>query len=331
VEPPPPLDPVVRPFKETAGELLRLAKGVARLNLAGLSHGDLTPSNVGFDPSGGPVMLDFDQCVAAHPLRCLARDFVGLPCADQPAQYTLWDRAGRVSGWGWLRWPGRVRDRLRRRRRLFAPPGLSLERQAEMRDDSELAAMARCWAAAAASDASSPGAGKAYYSLDVRGFHLPGERPWPLRWEMLWSAVSFRGKRVVELGCNLGLLSIFARLAGAESAAAADHNHAVISAGAELARLCGADVDFSRVDFDRDVDWENGLGDGDLATALSLSYWLRDKDRLWRYLARFPEVLFEGHEPTEEIELRLRSMGFARIVAIGRSERNRVVFYARKS
>lgn len=330
VEVPQATDPVLFPFREGWTDLWRLARGVCRLNLAGLSHGDLTPANAGFDAAGQRVLLDLDQSVVAHPVRCLLRDFIGVPCADQPSQYTLWDRACRLRALAWTRVFGQLREWLRRRRG-FQPLGASLVRQAEVRGSPALTALARCWAAAAASDANSPGAGVAYYSLDVRGFHLPGERPWPLRWEMLARVVAFRGKRVVELGCNLGLLAIHARLAGAARAVAVDHNAAVIAAGAELAALCGTEVEFARVNFDEDVGWEERVGGGDLVTALSLTYWLLDKERLWRYLAGFPEVIFEGHEPPEEIEQRLHSLGYAEVRTIGVSERNRVLFYARRA
>jgi hypothetical protein len=328
VEPPPMADPVICPFRETGAELRQLAVAVARLNLAGQSHGDLTAANAGLDPSGMPVLLDFDQAVAARPLRCLLRDFLGVPCANQSAQYSLWDRTGALHGFGWIRWPGRIRDWLRRRRKGFQEPATPLAQQAEIRGDPVLMALARCWTAAAASGASSPGAGVAYYSLDVRGFHLPGERPWPLRWEMLVAAVSFRGKRIVELGCNLGLLAIHARMAGGASVVAVDCNPVVIAAGRELAAICGVEVDFGKVDFDRDAEWEKRLGEGDLVTALSLTFWLQDKERLWRYLGRFAEVIFEGHEPAAEIENRFRQLGFAHVTPIGRSERSRVVFHA---
>lgn len=330
VEPPPAPDPVLFPAREDFRALGRLARGVMQLNRAGLSHGDLTRANAGFDSRGDPVLLDLDQAVAAHPLRCLLRDFLGVPCGGQPVQFTVWDRAGYVSGLGWTRWPGRWRDRLRRRRRGFRAPEVPIVQQAEARGDPALVGLARCWAAAAVSGANSPGGGVAYYSLDVRGFHFPGERPWPLRWEMLFGSIRFSGKRVVELGCNLGLLSIHARLVGAAAVVAVDHNPAVIAAGRDLAALCDAPVDFRVVDFDRDAGWEEQLGAGDLVTALSLTYWLQDKERLWRYLGRFAEVIFEGHEPAGEIERRLQGLGFLQVDSIGCSERNRTVFHARR-
>jgi predicted methyltransferase len=158
--------------------------------------------------------------------------------------------------------------------------------------------------------------------------HFPGERPWALRWETISRAVSFEGKRVIELGCNLGLLSIHARLAGAASVVAVDHNQRVLDAASKAAAVFGAEVIFHRIDFDQDADWEVRLGTGDLVTALSLTYWLRDKDRIWSYLAQFSEVLFEGHEPAEEIKSRLKAHGFAVVEELGVSERNRIIFHA---
>lgn len=330
VEVPVAFDPVLFPFREDLGDLCRLARHVWRLNMCGLSHGDLTPANAGFDGLGQPVLVDLDQAVTAHPVRCVLRDFLGVPCANQPAQFTLWDRAARVPGLGWMLWPGRIRDRLRRRRVGFAEPDADLVRRADILGDPVVKALAGCWMAAARSDASSPGSGVAYYSLDVRGFHLPGERPWPLRWEMLAAAVSFHGKRVVELGCNLGLLAIHARLAGAATVIAADNNTAILAAGRDLARLCGTEVEFTEVNFDEASAWEQRLGVGDLVTALSVTYWLKDRERVWRYLGRFAEVVFEGHEPREEIEERFRSLGYSHLRVIGRSDRNRIVFHARR-
>jgi hypothetical protein len=331
VEAPASFDPVLFPFRENLGALCRLARRVLCLNLAGLSHGDLTAANAGFDASGRAVLLDLDQAVTAHPVRCVLRDFLGVPCVNQPAQYTLWDRAARVRGLGWLQWPGRLRDRWRRRRAGFVEPDPDLVRRAEIVGDPVVKTLAGCWLAAARSGASSPGSGVAYYSLDVRGFHLPGERPWPLRWEMLGATVSFQDKRVVELGCNLGLLAIHARLAGAASVIAADHNAAILAAGRDLARLCGVEVGFTEVNFDDASTWEERLGEGDLVTALSVTYWLKDRERLWRYLGRFAEVVFEGHEPREEIEARFGALGFSNLRVIGISERNRTVFHARRN
>jgi hypothetical protein len=73
-----------------------------------------------------------------------------------------------------------------------------------------LVSLAQAWEIAARSQASFPGLQLAYYSLDVAGINFPGERPWVQRWNSLRANVNFKGKRFLELGCNLGLLSIHA-------------------------------------------------------------------------------------------------------------------------
>jgi SAM-dependent methyltransferase len=322
-------DPVISPVRETVAGLGALVRATWRLNRAGVSHGDLTRANAGRNERGEMTMLDFDQAIHSHPVRCLARDFLGIPCQGRGAQFTVWDRFCQLRLlhplFGLIQ---RLRDRLGRTRLRDRRGTDNPTAWAQARGDAQLLQLAECWQEAATSGANSPGSRVAYYSLDVAGLHLPGERPWVLRWEIISGAVSFRGKRVVELGCNLGLLAIHASLAGARDVIGVDNNPRVLDAARKAAAAFGAKVAFRLVDFDRDQAWEPSLGPGDLVTALSVTYWLHDKQRLWTYLAQFPEVVFEGHEPPEEIEGELKSRGFAMISRLGVSERNRVIFHA---
>ncbi len=322
-------DPVVSPVRETVAGLWALVRATWRLNRAGVSHGDLTLANAAKNEHGEMTMLDFDQAVPSHPVRCLGRDFLGFPCQGRGAQFTVWDRFCQLR----LLQPlfglvQRRRDRLGRRRLRDRRETDNPSARARARDDAQLLQLAECWQEAATSGANSPGSQVAYYSVDVAGLHLPGERPWVLRWEIISRAVSFRQKRVVELGCNLGLLAIHASLAGARDVVGADNNPRVLDAARKAAAVFGAKVTFRLIDFDRDQAWECGLGPGDLVTALSVTYWLQDKRRLWAYLAQFPEVIFEGHEPPEEIEGEFKARGFTAIGRLGVSERNRVIFHA---
>ena len=85
--------------------------------------------------------------------------------------------------------------------------------------------------------ASSPGRALAYYELDFGGLRLPGERPWAVRWRVLRQITALRGRRVLELGCNLGLLSIFLlKEAGAAAALAVDRDPLILEAAAQAAR-----------------------------------------------------------------------------------------------
>lgn len=330
IDPPLTSDPVAHPMRETFMGLVRLGQAVWRLNRTGVSHGDLEPGNVGLNINGEVAVLDFDQAALAHRARCVLRDFFGFSAGGRASRCCVLTRLGRHP------WTAPFVGALRRLRRWMGggrspDAGVwSVRARADARGDPQLDGLVDAWSKAAASEANSPGREIAYYSLDIDGLHLPGERPWIMRWHAISTVVDFRGKYLVELGCNLGLLSVFARLVGADGASGADASKGVVKAAGMAAEAFGVDVRHVTADFDRDDDWEHRIGGGDIVSALSLTYWLKDKDRLWRYLSRFPEVIFEGHEPESETHARFASLGYGDVVEVGLSERNRMVFYARR-
>jgi ubiquinone/menaquinone biosynthesis C-methylase UbiE len=170
----------------------------------------------------------------------------------------------------------------------------------------------------------------AYYSLTIDGIYLPGERPWRPRWEQLRGATSLRGKRVLELGCNMALFSSFA--IAEESAACAmavDADARILKAAALVTRACNAQVELVCQDFD-EQGWEDRLASfrPDVVTALSVVQWVADKDRFLQFLGRFPELLYEGHDPVDIERARLLGAGFDRVELIGESERSRPLLRA---
>lgn len=326
-------DPVVEGRREKWGEVWAVARQVWRLNRLGVSHGDLVASNAGRTHAGRVVVLDFDQALPGWWGKCVWRDFFGGSFSYRASLFSLRDRLMETRELGWI---GRGLGRLRRvlKGRMLVAGVTDVMGAVErclIAGDEKLEVMARAWEAARGAGANSPGAKLAYYSWDAGGIHFPGERPWALRWEMIRRAVEFKGKRVVELGCNLGWLSVSARRAGAVEVTGADINPKVLEAAQLLASALDTEARFVRADFDADPDWETLLGEGEVVTALSLTYWLKDKARLWRYLARFEEVVFEGHEPEGETQANFAQAGFGVVRVIGVSERNRPVFHAVKN
>jgi hypothetical protein len=68
----------------------------------------------------------------------------------------------------------------------------------------------------------------------------------------------------------------------------------------------------------------------DLVSALSVMHWVTHKERVWSYLGRFRELLYEGHEPEAEAEALLSKAGFVKVIRLGLTERNRQIFLAQK-
>ena len=327
-------DPTFGHPKESLRDFLAVAGLTFRMNRLGCSHGDLHRQNVGRNCEGTLSIFDFDQAVIGNPFRCWLRDFFGVGAYARMSDVSLFRRAADVA---WLSFAAKA---LRALFNGFASPFRGLKRsddsmtslvsRARLTGNPNLVSLAEAWTLAARSKASSPDAPCAYYSLDISGVNFPGERPWMLRWEHLKRAVDFEGKRFLELGCNLGLLSTHARLNGASYCLGLDIDSDILSAAQTAAAALGADVKFIQQNLDSTNDWENDLSGFDLVSALSVLHWVSDKDRVWRFLANHREVLYEGHESSGEAVARLRALGFTQVSVLTLSDRGRELIHAVK-
>ena len=170
----------------------------------------------------------------------------------------------------------------------------------------------------------------AYYAFTYRGRHFPGERPWYARWEPIRRAVDFRGKRLLEFGSNMGLLSSFATIYGAVEAVGVDHDPLIIQSARLVAQGLGTGAEFERVDLIGDASWEERLAGADIAVAMSIVHWLPEPERLLRFLGRHSEVIYEGHDSVGVETERLRSVGFEEISVIAETDRDRFLLHGRQ-
>ncbi|MCH7512104.1 MAG: hypothetical protein IIB19_07040 [Chloroflexi bacterium] len=194
----------------------------------------------------------------------------------------------------------------------------------------DLQLLARAWSLAQRSSANAPGQRVAYYAFTYKGQHFPGERSWYLRWESIRRAVSFEGKRLIELGSNMGLLSSFAMIHGAKSATGVDYDRLIVDSARLVAEGLGTEATFNRVDLVGDAQWEAKLAGGDIVVAMSLVHWLPDAERVLKFLGTHREVIFEGHDPVEVEIAKLRAVGFDDVSIISETERGRSVLLGRK-
>jgi SAM-dependent methyltransferase len=142
-----------------------------------------------------------------------------------------------------------------------------------------------------------------------------------------------RLRRVLELGCNLGLLSTFMlKDAGAAAALAVDRNPLILEAAARAAAAVGAAPVFRALDLDRDPDCEAALAAlrPDVVFALSLFHWVGDRARLLAFLGRCDELVYEGHDSTRTEWRRLRAAGFDAITLVATSDRGRAILHCRR-
>jgi hypothetical protein len=193
----------------------------------------------------------------------------------------------------------------------------------------ELTLLYRAWELAARSEGNQLHI--CYYSMAFDGFALPGERPWGPRWDLLSRTLSWKGARVLELGCNIGLLSTFAVRAGAADALAVDCDDMLLEANRMVQQAFHVNCPRIRCDFNQPNGWEEQLAafKPTIVTALSVLHWVAEKERFLRFLGRFETVLYEGHDSEAVERRRLEWAGFKNIQFVGRHQYNRPVFVAR--
>lgn len=194
----------------------------------------------------------------------------------------------------------------------------------------KLVYLRRAWLIARESKASSPSVPIAYYSLDEEGYHFPGERAWLDRWKYLSVATNYGSKRVIELGCNMGLLSCWIlKEKDADEVLAVDMDAEILAAAQLVAGAYGVSPYFKKINFDSSEKWDSELRKfgADMVFAMNVLNWVRDKERLLRFLFTFNEIIFEGHENTEKECKIFEDNGFC-LEKIAISERNRTVIRA---
>lgn len=300
--------------------LRRLAGSLRELHRKGVAHRDLRPDNVLVDTDGTVSLIDFDRAAMRSGWPAGIEDWIGIgPGRISPNPYwklvlfTLVPKAQTAAR--------RIRTRL-----LGVRPIPQWTQSAP-----DLKLLGSAWQLAQISDANAPGQGVAYYAFSYNHRHFTGERPWYLRWEAIRRAVDFEGKRVLELGCNMGLLSSFAMLHGATSATGIDADPLIVQSAKITAEALESGASFQVVDLIQDRDWESNLAGANIVIAMSLIHWLPNKERVLTFLGKHPELIYEGHDPLAVETERLRSIGFDKITVIAETERDRYVLYARKS
>ena len=304
---------------------LRVLMLLVRISLRGVVHNDLRRENVFVSSRRDVYLLDFDQAGQASRFAALLRNLTGRGPAPSRSEFSYPNLVLRLVA-------GALPAGIKRR---VATPDQAPSRSNQVIDlpDVDETALREAWDVAARAKASSPGVEIAYYSLNLGGAHLPGERPWEDRWEHLQDITDFEKKRILELGCNMGLLSAFLRkLRHAGAALAVDVDPEIISAASLVSRALKVDIEHRVIDLDGSDDWETSFlkFEPDIVFALNVLNWVQDKQRLLQFLGRAPEVIFEGHDATEVEIMRLEELGFdVRFVTL--TERGRPLLHASRA
>lgn len=316
-----------------AGTLFRLSILILRLASRRVSHNDIRPSNILVSSTGRVSLLDFDQATTHGFLLCVLRSFFGTSIGGAPMHRSFIGLIlRRIRDFVKRKMPPRIAWRIKR---ILSRRPPAVEKLPELGEEADETAktLLEAWKVAQGAIASSPGQTLAYYSFDYNGFHYPGERPWSERFDVLKAITDYSDRSILELGCNMGLLSSFLlKEMNARASLGVDVDSQILDAARLVAGAFSVDPTYKRIDFDDASDWEAELSrsEPDVVFALNVLNWVNDKDRLLRFLGRFDQVIFEGHDSIETETSRLRNVGFSDIAVVTVTERGRGLLHCRK-
>ncbi len=307
--------------------VIKVGKLVFRLAIKGIVHNDVKLDNILLCKDNKVYLIDFDQAISTTFIEAFLKSFFirsGKGEVVHSYLYLLKESIKRILP------PNLIRVlKLISGRKVLDDQLPVLPKNASK----SLQNLLDAWRIAQISEASSPGAVVAYYSFKYEGVRFPGEREWPDRWSILQNITNYENKRILELGCNMALLSAhLLKYAKASAAMCVDIDDNILQSATLVSSALGVKPIFRQQNLDAPDSWENELAafKPDIVFALNVLNWVENKDRLMRFLGIFNEVIFEGHNSVEVEMFRFQEVGFTKINLVTVTERNRPVLHCCK-
>ena len=304
-----------------------LISAVLKLARIGIVHNDIRKANIIIGIDGRLHIIDFDQASEVGQVRAVIWSFFGIYGDGAKPNIGLVQFYFRMVI---NMLPKSLRNKMRK---MLSRGGSNQLPALEANASPAIRELLCAWKIAQESDASSPGKKLAYYSLEYDGYKFPGERDWAGRWDVLRSTADFSNKRVLELGCNMSLLSAFvSKYEGASAVMGVDHDFRILESAAAIARAFDVEAEHRMVNFDSPNDWEAALAEfsPDIVFALNVYNWVNQKERFLKFLSKFSYVVLEGHDEFSVERGRLIAVGFKSVELVCISERSRPLIICRK-
>ena len=209
---------------------------------------------------------------------------------------------------------------------------LSLRLGFQEKDEKTHRLLNEAWKIATYSQASSPGTPIAYYALQFREWLFHGERPWYERWIPINAGLNeafgaIKGKKVLALGCNMGLASAYLADLGAE-VTGVDLEEDILESAKLVAKAFSVSPKFMQGNLCEESTFDKLENTYDLVLVMSVVRWLPNKEPILKYLSKQPLILYEGHgTESEDLQL-LEACGFQKYRVLCYTNRLRPIILA---
>tara|TARA_Y100000389_G_scaffold38883_1_gene33255 strand:+ start:5863 stop:6549 length:687 start_codon:yes stop_codon:yes gene_type:complete len=173
------------------------------------------------------------------------------------------------------------------------------------------------------------GGGINYYSIVIDGIKYPGERNWDIRWNILKN-IEYENKRILDIGCNTAItLTYLKKFKKVKYCLGVDmpdelliktNKTNTIIAAKKLDQAFQVSNDYLQIDLNNS-DYENEIGTNfDIVFVMSILKWIYDKPRFLNYLKNFNSIIYEAHEPTNEVIEMFSNLGFNDYKILGKTQ-----------
>jgi tRNA A-37 threonylcarbamoyl transferase component Bud32 len=293
-----------------------------------IAHNDLLPKNIIINKKYDLFLLDFDQAKEKSFLKSILSSLIDLSNNNLNMRRNKYNSIFNL--FKFMLKKSLSNEFLIKCRKTFQPHYFKLPKNSNLKT-LKSKKLNKAWSIAIKSNASAPGVSVAYYSFEFDGYHFPGERSWEDRWNILKKITNFKNKKILELGCNMSLLSchILREFKNVKTTGI-DNDKNIIQSAKIIADVMEVKPKYYVIDLDKG-NWEKKFKNFDLVFCLNVLNWVKNKKKLLSFLGKFNELVFEGHDNYLVEKKRLSSIGFKNIKLICITERNRPLIYCVKN
>jgi hypothetical protein len=335
------LDELIREGHVRKVSILELIGRVFRVSLAGVIYKQLRARHTIQRANGELVFIDFGGSSHANPLVAIWRNFAPLSSLSGSWQASRLLELLRVILRG--RYSAmRSAPRLQQSRSSASPAALQRWQANSHRDPQSrpaclahkpcdpiaarhFAEMERCLDEAVQIE---PRICSDLYRFFFADYFLSGNRDWGIIWDRITRRVDFAGKNIIDLGCGMGTIGAFTRIAGGAHVTSLDSLPPLLDAARHFATAFGIlDNTYRAIDWEKLTNGSESLPKADIISALSLRLGDQPLERVLDILAQYPEILWQTTD-AEAGRRGLEARGYRTVEILGRSEFGKFILYA---